>query len=172
MKALLPSSILAKCPAQSQSSRLTPNHPDYIRWTVQTMKFLIVKPSPLPINLTDSLFIYLFQKQEKKEKTLTKKKEEISRWKTHIIIWKLTRYVSTITDVFLNEKRVNVQLQWTFTFLIWEWNGPEQLVSEFNAANSVFLKRIQFLIIVQIKWNHSPSNCSCKFYNLSMDMLY
>ena len=33
------------CP--SQSSRLY--HPDYIRWTVQTMKFLIVEPSPLPI---------------------------------------------------------------------------------------------------------------------------
>ena len=31
----------------SQSSRL--NHPDYIRLTVQTMKFLIVEPSPLPI---------------------------------------------------------------------------------------------------------------------------
>jgi hypothetical protein len=31
----------------SQSSRL--NHPDYISWTVQTMKFLIVEPSPLPI---------------------------------------------------------------------------------------------------------------------------
>ena len=25
------------------------NHPDYIRWAVQTMKFLIVEPSPLPI---------------------------------------------------------------------------------------------------------------------------
>ena len=34
-------------PCPSQSSWL--NHPDYIRWTVQTMKFLIVKPSPLPI---------------------------------------------------------------------------------------------------------------------------
>ena len=33
------------CP--SQSSRC--NHPDYIRGTVQTMKFLIVEPSPLPI---------------------------------------------------------------------------------------------------------------------------
>ena len=33
------------CP--SQSSRF--NHPDCIRWTVQTMKFLIVEPSPLPI---------------------------------------------------------------------------------------------------------------------------
>ena len=31
----------------SQSSRF--NNPDYIRWTVQTMKFLIVEPSPLPI---------------------------------------------------------------------------------------------------------------------------
>ena len=25
--------------------------PDYIRWTVQTMKFLIVKPCPLPIRI-------------------------------------------------------------------------------------------------------------------------
>ena len=24
-------------------------HPEYIRWTVQTMKFLVVEPSPLPI---------------------------------------------------------------------------------------------------------------------------
>ena len=33
----------------SQSSRI--NHPKYIciRWTVQTMKFLIVEPSPLPL---------------------------------------------------------------------------------------------------------------------------
>ena len=34
-------------PCPSQSSRF--NHPDYIKWTVQTMKFLIVEPSPLPI---------------------------------------------------------------------------------------------------------------------------
>ena len=34
-------------PGPSQSSRF--NHPDYIMWTVQTMKFLIVEPSPLPI---------------------------------------------------------------------------------------------------------------------------
>ena len=27
------------------------NHPDYIRWTIQTMKFLIVEPSPLPIRI-------------------------------------------------------------------------------------------------------------------------
>ena len=33
------------CP--SQTSRL--NQPDYIRSKVQTMKFLIVEPSPLPI---------------------------------------------------------------------------------------------------------------------------
>ena len=31
-------------PCPSQSSRF--NHSDYIRWTVQTMKFLIVEPSP------------------------------------------------------------------------------------------------------------------------------
>ena len=47
LKALLPSSILATWPAHSQSARI--NHPDYIRRTVQTMKFLIVDPSPLPI---------------------------------------------------------------------------------------------------------------------------
>ena len=34
------------CP--SQFSRL--NHPDYIRWTVQTMKFLIVEPSHSPLS--------------------------------------------------------------------------------------------------------------------------
>ena len=33
-------------PCPSQSSRF--NHSDYIRWTVQTMKFLIVEPSLLP----------------------------------------------------------------------------------------------------------------------------
>ena len=33
-------------PCPSQSSRF--NHPDYIRWTVQTMKFLIVEPFSLP----------------------------------------------------------------------------------------------------------------------------
>ena len=49
LEALLPSSILATWPCPSQSSRF--NHPDYIRWTVQTMKFLIVNPSPLPIRI-------------------------------------------------------------------------------------------------------------------------
>ena len=44
--ALVPSSILATwCTHLS----LLHNHSDYIRWTVQTMKFLIVEPSPLPI---------------------------------------------------------------------------------------------------------------------------
>ena len=43
LKVLLPSSILAT----SQSSSF--NLPDYIRWEVQTIKFLIVKPSPDPI---------------------------------------------------------------------------------------------------------------------------
>ena len=28
------------------------NHPDYIKWAVQTMKFLIVELSPLPIRTT------------------------------------------------------------------------------------------------------------------------
>ena len=43
-------------PYMPKLSKITPTffhsrfyHPDYIRWTVQTMKFLIVKPSPLPI---------------------------------------------------------------------------------------------------------------------------
>ena len=34
-------------PCPSQSSRF--NHPDYIRWTVQTMKILILESSALPI---------------------------------------------------------------------------------------------------------------------------
>ena len=41
-------------PCPSQSSRF--NHPDYIRWRVETMKFLIVEPSPLP---TPLLYIYI-----------------------------------------------------------------------------------------------------------------
>ena len=45
LKALLPSSILAT----RQSSRY--NHPDYIRWTVQAMKFLIVEPKALPTQI-------------------------------------------------------------------------------------------------------------------------
>ena len=36
-------------PCPPLSSRF--NHPDYIRWTVQTMKFLNVVPSPLPIHI-------------------------------------------------------------------------------------------------------------------------
>ena len=43
-KAFLHSGYMA-CPSQYSIF----NHPDYIRWTVQTMKFLIVEPSPLPI---------------------------------------------------------------------------------------------------------------------------
>ena len=50
LKALLPSSILATWPAH-----LT--HPDYIRWTVQPMTFLIVQPSPLPSLGLKYLFI-------------------------------------------------------------------------------------------------------------------
>ena len=34
---------------RSQSSRL--NYPDYIRWSVQTMKFLIAESSPLPFRI-------------------------------------------------------------------------------------------------------------------------
>ena len=46
LKELLPSSILATWPAHLNSRF---KDPDYVRWTVQTMKFLIVEPSPLPI---------------------------------------------------------------------------------------------------------------------------
>ena len=46
LKALLPSSILATRPAHL--SFLDLNHPDNVRWTLQTMKFLIVEPSRLP----------------------------------------------------------------------------------------------------------------------------
>ena len=45
LKALL--SGYVNCP--SQSSRF--NHPDYSRGMVHIMKFLIVKPSPLPIHI-------------------------------------------------------------------------------------------------------------------------
>ena len=34
--------------------------------------------------------------------------EEISGWKSHINTWKLNWYVLTITDVILNQKRVNL----------------------------------------------------------------
>ena len=48
------------------------------------------------INYTQKLFGYLF--------TLY----EISRWKAHTNTWKLNWNVSMITDVFLDQKRVNV----------------------------------------------------------------
>ena len=41
-------------PCPSQSSRF--NHPDYIRWTVQNMKFLIVEPSQFPILIPPEKF--------------------------------------------------------------------------------------------------------------------
>ena len=48
------------------------------------------------------------KKQEKKEETLTEKNEEISGWKAHINTRRPTWNVSTITEVFLNQKRVNL----------------------------------------------------------------
>ena len=46
LKALLPSSTgYMACPSQAS----TFNHPDYIRWTVQTMKYSTVKSSPLTV---------------------------------------------------------------------------------------------------------------------------
>ena len=42
LKALLPT-----CPFQS----FIFDHPEYSRWTVQIMKFLLVEPSPLPIRI-------------------------------------------------------------------------------------------------------------------------
>ena len=44
---------------------------------------------------------------EKKGKTLTEN-EEISEGKVHINTWKLIRDISMNTDVFLDQKRVNV----------------------------------------------------------------
>ena len=43
------------CPFQS--SRL--NHPNYIRWTIQTMKFLIAEPSSVPICILFSNTLHL-----------------------------------------------------------------------------------------------------------------
>ena len=34
--------------------------------------------------------------------------EEITRGKAHVNTWKLNRNILTVTDIFLNEKRVNV----------------------------------------------------------------
>ena len=50
-------------PCPSQSSRF--NHPDYIRQTVQTMKFLIVEPSPLHILIPLGPNIRLSQQADK-----------------------------------------------------------------------------------------------------------
>ena len=36
------------------------------------------------------------------------KNEEVSRWKAQIHTWKLNWYVLTLTEVFLNQKRINV----------------------------------------------------------------
>ena len=44
---------------------LLDNHFDYIRWPVQTMKFLIVEPSPLPILYIHCLFILKYIKNYK-----------------------------------------------------------------------------------------------------------
>jgi hypothetical protein len=47
LQAFLPFFHSSKMLCSSQSSRF--DHPDYIRGIVQTMKFLIVEPSPLPM---------------------------------------------------------------------------------------------------------------------------
>ena len=47
LKALLPFFLSGYMTCPSHSSIL--NHPVYVRWAVQTMKFLILLPSPLPI---------------------------------------------------------------------------------------------------------------------------
>ena len=46
----MPHSQGLSCPSQSSRSSS-----DYIRWTVRTMKFLIVEPSPLPILGSEAL---------------------------------------------------------------------------------------------------------------------
>ena len=48
LKAFLPSAILITWPVHLNRLDLIS---DYIRWTVQTMKFLIVKPYPFPIRI-------------------------------------------------------------------------------------------------------------------------
>ena len=47
LNVFLSSYILTTCLAHHTFCRS--NHLEYIRWTVQTMKYVIVKPSPLPI---------------------------------------------------------------------------------------------------------------------------
>ena len=46
--------------------------------------------------------------QNRKEETLTKKNEEISRLKAHINTQKLNCYILKITENFLNQKKLNV----------------------------------------------------------------
>ena len=43
-----------------------------------------------------------------KQRGNAEKKEEISRQKAHTNTWKLNWNISTITDIFLDQKRVNV----------------------------------------------------------------
>ena len=47
-------------------------------------------------------------KNGKRKGNLIPKNEEITIGKAHKNIWKLIWYISTITDAFLNQKRVNV----------------------------------------------------------------
>ena len=58
----------------------------------------------------------LTQKQEKKEETLNEKNEEVSGWKTHVNTRMLKWKVSTIDDVYLDQKRVHALPIQTFTF--------------------------------------------------------
>ena len=44
-------------------------------------------------------------------KVSSQTKKEISRWKAHINIWKLNWYDLTLTDVFLNQKRMMPSLR-------------------------------------------------------------
>ena len=54
------------------------------------------------------LFYYIYTKIGKERGNSYQKNEEISSWKAHTNIWKFHWNVSTITDDFLNQKRVNV----------------------------------------------------------------
>ena len=51
---------------------------------------------------------YRQHKNRKRKGKLLPKNEEITRGKAHTNTWKLILYILTITDVFLNQKRVNV----------------------------------------------------------------
>ena len=54
------------------------------------------------------LFLFINAKNRKRKGKLVLKNEEISERKAHTNTWKLNWNILTITDVFLDEKRVNV----------------------------------------------------------------